>query len=141
MIDPGFFAYGHNFYGGISVTVSDLDNDGNKEIITGAGPGGGPHVRVFNKDGELINQFFAYDANFYGGITVTTGDINGDGIQEIITSPGLGGQSEVKTFTQYGYLLDSFFAYNNQDDSSTRVIANDLNQDGVDEILVSINDF
>jgi hypothetical protein len=141
LINPGWFAYNKNFLGGISVAVADLNNDGELEIITGAGLGGSPHVRVFNKNGELINQFFAYDSNFYGGISVTAGDVNNDGIREIITSPGRGGNSQVKIFTQYGHLLNDFFAYNYQSNVSTRVVSNDIDNDGVDEILVSINNF
>ncbi len=141
LINPGFFAYNQNFLGGISIAVADLDNDGNQEIITGAGPGGGPHVRVFNKDGELVNQFFAYESDFYGGISVTAGDVNDDGLREIITSPGQGGNSQVKIFTQYGHFLNDFFAYDYQTSVSTRVVSNDIDHDGVDEILVSINNF
>jgi len=136
-----FYPYTENFKKHISFAVADLDNDGNQEIITGAGPGGGPHVRVFNKEGELINQFFAYESDFYGGISITAGDLNEDGLKEIITSPGQGGNSQVKIFTQYGHLLNNFFAYDYQTSVSTRVVSNDINHDGVDEILVSIDNF
>ena len=49
-----------------------LDNDLAAEIITGAGPGGGPHVKVFRQDGSMPfgTGFFAYDPNFHGGVEV-----------------------------------------------------------------------
>jgi len=141
LVNPGWFAYNPAFLGGISVAVGDLNNDGQSEIITGAGPGGGPHVRVFNKQGELINQFFAYEDNFYGGISVAVGDVNGDGKKEIITSPGKGGQSQIKIFSQYGQLLGNFQAYNIQTETAFKAVTNDINYDGVDEILVSIDNF
>jgi Hypothetical glycosyl hydrolase family 15/FG-GAP-like repeat len=136
-----FFAYHQRFFGGINLAVGDMNNDGNQEIITGAGPGGGPHVRVFTKDGKLINQFFAYQNDFYGGISVAVGDVDGDGIQEIITSPGQGGEAKVRIFTQYGELVQEFQADSSQNQIGVEVIANDLDQDGQDEILVSINNF
>ncbi len=141
LIDPGFFAYNKNFLGGISVAVGDLDGDGQQEIVTGAGPGGGPHVRVFNRHGGLINQFFAYADNFYGGISVAIGNVQGDSLQEIVIAPGLTGKSQIKIFTQYGKLLKQFRSYNYQKQVNTRVATNDIDHDGVDEILASISDF
>ncbi|TSC96056.1 MAG: Peptidase S8 and S53, subtilisin, kexin, sedolisin [Parcubacteria group bacterium Athens1014_10] len=55
-------------------------------IVTGAGNGGGPHVRAFNSNGFPGSfNFFAYDKNFRGGVNVAVGDIDGDGKAEIIT--------------------------------------------------------
>jgi hypothetical protein len=42
------------------------------EVITGAGPGGGPHVRIFNAEGGLIGSFYAFEKDFSGGINVGT---------------------------------------------------------------------
>ena len=57
-----FFAYDPAFTGGVFVAAGDVNGDGFADIITGAGPGGGPHVRVFSGAdlGELAS-FFAYD--------------------------------------------------------------------------------
>ena len=46
-------AYAPNFRGGVSVAVGDLDGDGKREVITGAGSSGGPHIRVFKTDGAV----------------------------------------------------------------------------------------
>ncbi|MBI2469163.1 MAG: hypothetical protein HYV62_15325, partial [Candidatus Rokubacteria bacterium] len=43
-----FFAYDAAFTGGVRVASCDLTGDTHAEVITGAGPGGGPHVRVFD---------------------------------------------------------------------------------------------
>ncbi len=64
------------FRGKISLAVADLNNNGQNEIITGAGPGGGPQVRVFNLEGDCVSTFFAYDSNFRGGIDLAVGDTN-----------------------------------------------------------------
>src|SRR5207253_2897442 len=55
-------------------------------ILTGAGPGGGPHVRVFDKDAKAtMASFYAYNQSFTGGVHVAAGDVDGDGKPEIIT--------------------------------------------------------
>lgn len=41
-----FLAYDAGFRGGVTVGCT-IDDDGQLRVVTGAGPGGGPHVRVF----------------------------------------------------------------------------------------------
>ena len=65
-----FLAYDKNFRGGVYVALGDIDGDGEKEIVTGAGAGGGPQVRIFNSLGAAKLSFFAYDKNFRGGVKV-----------------------------------------------------------------------
>jgi hypothetical protein len=137
-----FEPYDNKFQGEISVAIADLNGDGTKEIITGAGPGGGPHVRVFSKDGKpLIGGFFAYDREFKGGVSLSVGDVNGDGKGEIISSAGLGGSPRVKIFNRDGKLLDSFLAYESSFTEGIKVITLDINGDGIKEILTQTFNF
>src|SRR5207237_10541019 len=81
-------------------------------VASGAGQGGGPHVIVRNADNTGRFSFFAYTASFTGGVRVATGDINGDGIADIVTSTGPGGGPHVKVFNGAdGKLITEFFAY------------------------------
>lgn len=82
-----FFAYAQSFRGGVSVAVGDTDGDGKAEIITAPGPGGGPHIRVFSAEGTVKQQFFAYDTKTRSGVVVATGDLDSNGIDEIVVGP------------------------------------------------------
>jgi hypothetical protein len=107
----GFFAYATGFTGGIYVAGGNTDGAAGDEIVTGAGQGGGPHVRIFKPDGTPIGGFFAYASGFSGGARVATGDVDGDGKDEIITGAGPGGGPHVRIFRQDGTPIGGFFAY------------------------------
>ncbi len=104
-----FSAYTEAFTGGVYVAACDLDGDGQQEIVTGAGFGGGPHVRIFTSMGEAIGGFFAYDAGFTGGVNIACGDVTGDGKAEIITGSGPGGGPHLKVFSATGKIIDENF--------------------------------
>jgi hypothetical protein len=111
-----FYAYDPNFAGGVFITAVDVLPDGRADIITGAGPGGGPHVKVFNSfNGSVGAEFFAYDPNFRGGVSVTgTPGANAGHIQfngQIITGAGPGGGPHVRTFDTQGHVKSEFFAF------------------------------
>ncbi|MFH1366792.1 MAG: FG-GAP-like repeat-containing protein [Patescibacteria group bacterium] len=93
-----FFAYHTSFRGGVNLAVADADGDESQEIITGAGPGGGPHIRIFSETGRLKYQFYSAVTTFRGGVSVSAFDQNGDGIKEIVAGVYSSGSPEVKVF-------------------------------------------
>ena len=69
-----FFAYDAGFGGGVRVGAMDHDWDGLDEIVTGAGPSGQPHVKVFRALDALEGlSFMAYAPGYLGGIYVGGG--------------------------------------------------------------------
>ncbi len=107
-----FFAYDVGFHGGVFVGVGDTSADGRADVVTGAGAGGGPHVKVF--DGRTWTErmsFFAYDPGFAGGVSVRAGDTNADGFADVVTGAGPGGGPHVRVVSgKDGSELQSFFA-------------------------------
>jgi subtilisin family serine protease len=132
-----FLAYGANFTGGVNLAVGDVDGDGQEEIVTAPMAGGGPHIRVFSKSGQLVSEFFAYNANFTGGVNVAVGDVDGDGQEEIVTAPMAGGGPHIKVFKKSGQLVSEFFAYEANFDGGVNVALGDVNNDKLDEIILA----
>lgn len=108
-----FLAFNPNFQGGVFVAAGDVNSDGIADIVTGAGAGGGPHVKVFNgQTGAETASIFPYNPNFQGGVNVAAGDLNGDGFADIITGAGPGGGPHVKVFDgKSGAETASFFPF------------------------------
>lgn len=89
-----FFAYATAFLGGVTVGCGDVNGDGRDDLITGAGPGAGPHVIAWSgTTGAQLKSFFAYDQRFQGGVWVATTDFNGDRVSDIVTGAGPGGRA------------------------------------------------
>lgn len=108
-IDPGFFAYVKNFRGGVNLTSGDVDGDGKDEIITAAGPGGGPHVAAFRPNGTKIYQIFPYDQSFRSGLSIAAFDYDKDGRDDIVAAPQTGRQAIVTITRVYDrHVLASF---------------------------------
>jgi hypothetical protein len=118
-----FIAY-PNFFGGVRVAMGDTTGSSFDDIITGAGPGGGPHVKVFNGQAMakgtfdpntgLRASFFAYDATFTGGVFVAAGVYNPNtNHADILTGAGFGGAPHVKVFDGLdpNSVVASFFAF------------------------------
>lgn len=121
-----FFAFDGGFRGGVRVAAGDVTGDGQAEVIAAAGPGGGPHVRIFEvtppspqrvltPDHRLRDEFFAYDPGFHGGVCVAAGELDGNNATaEVVTGAGQGGGPHVRVYGRGNngkLVLDSeFFA-------------------------------
>src|SRR5207302_1596883 len=132
-----FAAYSADFTGGVFVAAGDVNGDGKADVITGAGAGGGPHVRVWSgADGTLLRQFYAYGVKFRGGVSVAAGDVNGDGKADVVTGAGPGGGPHVEVFSgATGAVLRSFFAYAPAFTGGVFVAAGDVNGDGHADVV------
>jgi len=134
-----FYAYDANFKGGVSFASGDLNNDGQEEIITAPGPGGGPHIKIFNLNGELVGQFMAFNSNFRGGVKIAATDVNHDGKDEIIAVQATAGNSEIRIFKGNGQFLGSFYAYDSKFKGGLNIATGDVDGDGEAEIVTGLD--
>jgi hypothetical protein len=132
-----FFAYAEDFIGGVSVASVDFNNDGILDLVTGAGAGGAPHVKVFDgATSSILSQWYAYPASFTGGVFVAAGDIGNDGNIEVVTGAGSGGAPVVAVWDPYtGALLAQFMAYAEDFTGGVRVGVSDGNFDGILDLV------
>ncbi len=135
-----WLAYAEEFKGGASLAVGDVNGDGREEIIVGAGPGGGPHVRVLRYDGSQISDFFVYPEAFRGGVKVAACDLDGDGVHEIVTGAGPGGGPHVRVLNHLGesVFMPGFYAYHTDFRGGVNVSCGDVDGDGRGEIITGV---
>lgn len=98
----GFSAYDRKFSGGIEVAVSDVNGDGNREIVTAPAPGV-TDVRVYsysNRSTKRLGKFLAGSSRFRGGADLAGVDVNLDGRDEVVTSTYRDGLPGLRVFTR-----------------------------------------
>jgi hypothetical protein len=97
---------------------------------------GKPTVKVVDADtGALISVFQAYEPTYREGVRVAVGDIDGDGLPEIITAPGHDHSPLVKVFNFAGTLITSFLAYDSSYTGGVTVAVGDVDGNGRNDII------
>jgi hypothetical protein len=143
--------------GDVHVAVGDVTGDGRAEVITAPGYGGAPLVAIHDSlfggrlqglrpplpFGPPVDGVFAAYAEFTGGVSVAIGDVDGDGVGEIVTAPGQGGGPHVRVLgivdnKDGTYKLadrGSFMAYDANFRGGVSVAVADCTGDGVGDIV------
>ncbi len=128
------------FNGGIRTAASDFNRDGVADLVVGTGPGSATQVRIY--DGVTQAVLFSvapFEASFTGGVYISAGDLNGDGIADLAITPDEGGGPRVDIYSgATGFpKMTAFFGI---DDTNFRGGARstiaDLTGDGVADLIV-----
>jgi uncharacterized delta-60 repeat protein len=135
------------FAGSVRTATADINGDGVPDLIGGAGPSGGPHVIVIDgKTHFRMAEFFAFEKAFHGGVFVAAGDINGDGMADLVVTPDQGGGPVVAVYDgaklAAGFNNEAqiarFFGIDDPDfRGGARASVGDVSGDGKDDLLIS----
>lgn len=80
-----FYAFNFKSTFGLNLAAGNLDGDLYDELLVGAGQGGQPVIRVFDREGrQLGKEFSAYSSLGAPGIEVLAVDVNYDGREDIV---------------------------------------------------------
>lgn len=159
-----FFAFESTQRGGTNVAVGNFVGTANAELVIGAGPGGGPRIRIldgaavtlqgrtFTSDtlGDTVANFFAFEPSFRNGVAVAATPVSGFGISDLVVAPGLGGGPRVRvlngaqiaarqllyTSFDFNQTIADFFAYDSNIRSGLSVATADFNRDGFSDVAV-----
>jgi lipoprotein-anchoring transpeptidase ErfK/SrfK len=96
---------------GLSIAAADVNGDGIDEFVVGAAPGGTPLVQVLDQSGAVLSSWLAYDKSSRAGVHVAAGDLDADGLAEIVTGQLTGASPEVRVYTWNGTLIRKFTAF------------------------------
>ena len=140
-----YFPFGSTFTGGVFVAAGDVTGNGYADIAVSPDQGGGPRVVVYDgKTGSILANFYGInDPNFRGGARVTMGDVNGDGLADLIVSAGAGGGPRIAVYNGASIragqtpteLVNDFYAFDPSLRNGAYVTVGDLTGDGYDDLV------
>lgn len=161
-----FFAFEDTQRGGTNVGTGNFIGATNSDVVIGAGPGGGPRVRILdgaaianqgrlftsNTLGDTVANFFAFEPSFRNGVTVAASPtpFGGLAFSNLVVAPGLGGGPRVRvlngaeianrqllyTSFDFNQTIADFFAADPSTRSGLSVASADFNRDGFADVAV-----
>jgi hypothetical protein len=146
--------FGANFTGGIRTAAGDVTGDGVADLIAASGFGMKGTVKVFDGVTQapiplpetVAGGGMPFGDTFTRGILVATGDLNADGLSDLIITAEAGGGARVRVFqsTGAGFVQRSDFialidGLGNPDSvrfrGGSRAAVSDINGDGVNDLI------
>ena len=133
-INQGFFAFQDNLNYGVQITCLDINGDKKDEIVAIGNEDKQKQIKIFNALGNLLQtKNLDFSAK---NLSLSSVDLGGDGIEEILVSAGLGDSPKVQIYRGDLSLINEFFVYNESFKGGVSLIGGDVDEDKKDEIIV-----
>jgi subtilisin-like proprotein convertase family protein len=124
----------------VRVAAGDFNGDGVPDVAVGSAPGRMNEVVVLDgKTGRELVRLTPFEEAFTGGVFVAAGDMNRDGVPELVITPDEGGGPRVRVFDgkTFGQLADFFGIADPDFRGGARAAVGDFDGDGVGDLAVA----
>jgi cyclophilin family peptidyl-prolyl cis-trans isomerase len=121
----------------LTVTAAPTTPGTGPFTVQGSVAGTNSTVTVLNADGSVRFTKTVFDAGFTGGVNAVQGDVNDDGVNDVIVSPGFGGGGVVHVLDSVtGNMLRTITFFANDFRGGVQLEAGDTRSLGYDQVIV-----
>ena len=122
------------------LATDDFNRDGVPDIVRATGPGMPNLIQVIDgATGAVLYETQPFEGSFTGGLLVTTGDLTGDGVPDLVVTPDQGGGPRVVVYSGVGFatVLDVLGVDDPDFRGGARPAVGDVNGDGAADLIVA----
>lgn len=104
-IGGNMYPFGKPYGGGIALAAGDVDGIGAGSMLIAQLSAKIPRIRVYTADSAYLRQFTPFASKGLTGANIAAGDVNGDGVADIVAVPASKNSAMVRMFDGHGGAL------------------------------------